>query len=75
MPWANGKGQTRELLQFCGLDFDPACLNYRETPRGIRTASAAQVRQPLRHDTARSGRYGELLAPLRAMLDAGSAQR
>ena len=72
---ADPEGQTRELLQFCGLDFDPACLNYRETPRGIRTASAAQVRQPLRHDTARSGRYGELLAPLRAMLDAGSAQR
>jgi Tfp pilus assembly protein PilF len=66
---ADPEGQTRALLQFCDLDFDAACLNYREAKRGIRTASAAQVRQPLRHDTARSGRYGELLAPLRAMLE------
>jgi hypothetical protein len=34
----------------------------------VRTASAAQVRQPLQHDTARAGRYGALLDPLRASL-------
>lgn len=72
---ADPEGQTRELLEFCGLDFNPACLNYRDAQRGIRTASAAQVRQPLRHDTARSNRYAELLAPLRALLDHGSARR
>jgi tetratricopeptide (TPR) repeat protein len=66
---ADPEGQTRALLQFCGLDFDPACLNFREAQRGIRTASAAQVRQPLRRDTARTQHYGELLAPLRALLD------
>jgi len=39
----------------------------------VRTASAAQVREPLRGDTARADRYGALLDPLRAMLarDAG----
>jgi hypothetical protein len=31
----------------------------------VRTASAAQVRQPLRRDTARAERYGALLDPLR----------
>jgi hypothetical protein len=31
----------------------------------VRTASAAQVRQPLQRDTARAARYGALLDPLR----------
>jgi tetratricopeptide (TPR) repeat protein len=60
--------ETRALLDFCRLDFDAACLRFHEARRSIRTASAAQVRQPLRLDTARAGHYGELLAPLRAML-------
>jgi hypothetical protein len=37
----------------------------------VRTASAAQVREPLRADTARADRYGALLDPLRGMLAAG----
>jgi hypothetical protein len=39
----------------------------------VRTASAAQVRQPLRHDTALAARYGALLDPLRQALGAASA--
>jgi tetratricopeptide (TPR) repeat protein len=65
---ADPEGQTRELLAFCGLDFDPACLQFQRTERVVRTTSAAQVREPLRSDTARSGAYGELLDPLRRML-------
>jgi hypothetical protein len=34
----------------------------------VRTASAAQVRQPLRRDTARAAAYGALLDPLRCAL-------
>jgi hypothetical protein len=34
----------------------------------VRTASAAQVRQPMRADTARSANYGTLLDPLRRAL-------
>ena len=51
---ADTEPQLRELLAFCGLDFDPACLRFHETQRAVRTASAAQVREPLRKDTARS---------------------
>lgn len=65
---ADPEGQTRELLAFCGLSFDPACLRYHEAERSVRTASAAQVRQPLRRDTARTAAYGALLDPLRALL-------
>ena len=60
--------RIRALLDFCGLSFDPACLAFHEVERDVRTASAAQVRSPLRRDTARADRYGALLDPLRAAL-------
>lgn len=60
--------RTRELLEFCGLPFDAACLAPHEAERSVRTASAAQVREPLRRDTARTNRYGALLDPLRSAL-------
>jgi Flp pilus assembly protein TadD len=65
---ADPPGEIRALLEFCGLPFDPACLDYHQAQRSVRTPSASQVRQPLRNDTARSGRYGALLDPLRAAL-------
>jgi Flp pilus assembly protein TadD len=65
---AEPEAQVRALLDFCGLPFDEACLRFNEAQRSVRTASAAQVRQPLRKDTARSARYGDLLAPLRNLL-------
>lgn len=64
------EAQTRALLDFCGLPFDESCLRFHEAKRGVRTVSSGQVRQPLRRDTARGPRYGELLAPLRAALKA-----
>jgi hypothetical protein len=57
--------QVRQLLSFCQLSFDPACLSPHQTQRDVHsTASAAQVRQPIRGDTARSPRYLEFLQPL-----------
>lgn len=58
----------RDLLAFCDLPFEQACLEFHKTERGVYTPSAAQVREPLRRDTARSQRYGALLDPLRAEL-------
>lgn len=62
---ADPETRIRALLDDCGLAFDAACLDSHLAKRSVRTASAAQVRQPLRSDTARAGRYGELLEPLR----------
>lgn len=62
---AGPEREIRALLAFCGLPFDPACLDYHQATRSVRTASAAQVRQPLQHDTARAARYGTRLDPLR----------
>jgi hypothetical protein len=56
------------LLEFCGLPFEPACLEFHRTERDVRSPSAMQVREPLRRDTARAARYGALLDPLRAAL-------
>jgi len=62
---ADPQSETRALLDFCGLPFEAACLDYQNAQRNVRTASAAQVRQPLQRDTARAAHYGVLLNPLR----------
>ena len=43
----------------------PVQMAYAVPSGSVRTASAAQVREPLRADTARAARYGDLLDPLR----------
>ncbi len=65
---ADPEGEIRRLLAACGLDFHPACLDFHRAQRSVRSASAAQVRQPLQAGTARAERYGALLDPLRAAL-------
>ena len=61
---ADLEGQVHELLHFCGLEFEPACLEFHDLKRVVKTASAAQVREPLRQNTARAARYGDTLGPL-----------
>jgi len=58
--------QIRWLVtQACGLAWDPACLRPQETQRAVRTASAAQVRQPISAASpGRRRRYEKRLAPL-----------
>ena len=65
---AEPEHEIRDLLDFCGLPFEAACLQFHRTERDVRSPSAMQVREPLRRDTARAGRYGALLDPLRAEL-------
>ncbi|WP_210432179.1 tetratricopeptide repeat-containing sulfotransferase family protein [Iodidimonas gelatinilytica] len=40
-------GQVRRILDFCGLDFEPACVEFHKTNRSVRTASSEQVRRPI----------------------------
>jgi hypothetical protein len=65
---ASPEAEIRRLLDFCGLSFAASCLKSHKSERVVRTASAAQVRQPMRADTARSANYGTLLDPLRRAL-------
>jgi tetratricopeptide (TPR) repeat protein len=41
------EAQVRRILDFCGLPFEEACLNFYETKRAVKTASSEQVRQPI----------------------------
>jgi len=44
---ADLEGNVRRILDFCGLEFEPACLEFYKTERSVRTASSEQVRQPI----------------------------
>jgi Flp pilus assembly protein TadD len=58
-------GQTRRLLEFCGLPWDDACIAFHTTERPVNTASALQVRQPLYHNSVRRWQpSADKLAPL-----------
>jgi tetratricopeptide (TPR) repeat protein len=60
------------ILDFCGLEFEPQCVEFHKTERSIRTASSEQVRQPLYRDGLDQWRNFEpYLEPLqRALGDA-----
>ena len=65
----NLEASTRSMLAFCGLAFEPSCLSYHETRRGIRTPSSEQVRQPIgREGLSQWKRYAPWLDPLHAAL-------
>lgn len=39
--------EVRKLIDFCGLDWNDACLRFHESDRPVKTASVAQVRKPI----------------------------
>jgi tetratricopeptide (TPR) repeat protein len=56
---------VRDLLDYCGLPFEEACLRFYDNDRAVRTASAQQVRQPIFRDGIDQWRHFEQwLAPL-----------
>ena len=63
------EGQVRRLLDFCGLPFEQACLDYHNTERSVRTPSSEQVRRPIYRDGLEQWRRFEpWLAPLKDAL-------
>ena len=60
---------VRRLVDFCEVDWEPACAEFHRTERGIRTPSRWQVRQPIyRHAVGRWRNYEKHLAPLMDIL-------
>lgn len=43
----NQEEETHRMLAYCGLDFEPRCLEFHKTERVVNTASFLQVRKPL----------------------------
>ena len=69
------EGVSRRLLEFCGLDWDPACLRFEENQAPVATASAVQVRSGMNRDSLlRWKRYGDKLDPLRRLLEEGGIE-
>ena len=64
-------GQVRRMLDYLGLPFEQACLDFHETERAVRTASSAQVRQPLNRKGVGAWRpFEPYLDPLKQALGA-----
>ncbi len=62
---ADVERQARQMVAYCGLEWDDACLAFYKTQRPIRTASVTQVRQPIyRTSIGRWKPYQHLLPPL-----------
>lgn len=57
------EGQSRALVDFCGLPWEDACLEFHKAERGVVTASSVQIRQGLNRDAVERWRRYEALFP------------
>jgi hypothetical protein len=69
------EAEVRAVLDYCGLEFEPACLEFYKTERAVRTASSEQVRQPIYREATEEWRayephLGPLVEALGPVLDA-----
>ena len=66
---ADKEAQTRRLIEYCGLEWNDACLESHKNERSIKTASVTQVRQPMYTTSVERWRpYEKHLQPLFAAL-------
>jgi hypothetical protein len=64
------ESSVQRILDFCGLEFEPSCVEFYRTERSIHTASSEQVRQPIfREGLLQWRHYEPWLGPLRELLD------
>jgi hypothetical protein len=69
---ANPEAVSRQLVAYCGLDWDDRCLAFHESPRAVQTMSKLQVRQPIfTTSVGRWRRYEAHLGPLLEALGQG----
>jgi tetratricopeptide (TPR) repeat protein len=63
------EGEIRRMLDFIGLPFDPACLEFHRNKRAVQTPSAEQVRRPINREGVDHWRHYEpWLGPLKSAL-------
>jgi tetratricopeptide (TPR) repeat protein len=64
--------ETRKLLEYCGLEWNDACLNFQQAEARVKTASILQVRKSLYTSSVeRWRRYEKHLQPLIRILGTG----
>jgi hypothetical protein len=60
---------SRVMIEFCGLEWQEACLEFHRNDAPVATASSAQVRQPVyREALQRWRKYEAQLQPLAGLL-------
>lgn len=65
----NQEEESRNLLEYVGLDWEDQCLSFHENRRAVRTASAVQVRQKMYQGSSEEWRrYETHLEPLVELL-------
>jgi hypothetical protein len=63
------EGQVRRILDYLGVPFEAACLEFHRNTRAVRTASSEQVRRPINRDgVGQWEAYRPWLGPLFAAL-------
>ena len=63
---ADIEGQTRRILDFCGLQWDPGCLEFYKSERTVLTISIGQVHKPIYSSSiGKWKQYADLLEPFR----------
>ena len=66
---ADQETQTRAMLEYCGVEWDDACLEFHKASRPVYTASAVQVRRPIHRNSIQSWKnYEKFLSALREQL-------
>lgn len=65
----DAEGEIRRMLDYIGVPFDPACLEFHRNMRAVQTPSAQQVRRPINRDGVDHWRnYESWLGPLKRAL-------
>jgi len=64
------ESSTRKILDFCGLDWQQACMRFEENPSSVASASTLQVREAMNSASiGRGKKYASELTPLRHLLE------
>jgi hypothetical protein len=66
---ADQEGETRKLLQHCGLSWNDQCLSFYNTSRDVFTLSLTQVRKPIYKDSIQLWeKFRKHLGPLQSII-------
>jgi hypothetical protein len=59
------EGQTRRILDFLDLDYEPECIDFHLSTRAVATPSSEQVRRPINRDSIGAAEpYRQWLGPM-----------
>lgn len=68
----DAEGEVRRLLEYVGVDYDPACLTFHERTGPVFSASSEQVRRPINRDgVGRATPFEAWLGPLKRAVSEG----